>query len=94
MLPADLIWQLETRGFALRAAGGQVLVSPAGKLTPKDRADIRAHKPALLAALLAREADPCLALCTGGRVVDCSPAHLPGRVVCWARPGDRQWTDA
>lgn len=48
MTAFDLIEHLEGRGFALALdAAGRVLVKPANRLTPEDRAAIKQHMPAI-----------------------------------------------
>jgi hypothetical protein len=57
----DLISLLRSKGCRLRTEAGQLLITPPSPetLTAADRADLRAHKPALLALLSAPAPAPC-----------------------------------
>jgi hypothetical protein len=49
MTAADLLADLEAAGYTLRVDdAGRLLLSPASRLTPADRAAIGQHKPALI----------------------------------------------
>lgn len=50
-LPAlQLLWSLEERGFNLRVGpSGRLVVSPASRLTPDERAALREHRDAIVA---------------------------------------------
>jgi len=53
----SLLVELRRRGLTLTARNGQLLVGPAGLLSPELRASIRAHRAELI-ALLAAESAP------------------------------------
>ena len=50
-----VITKMESAGFSLRTDGVNVIVSPIDKLTPRQRDYIRAHKPAIVGGLMARQ---------------------------------------
>lgn len=56
----DLLAGLRARGLSVVAVANRLDVSPASALTEEDRAAIRAHKPALLDLLAARQGEKCL----------------------------------
>ena len=45
----NLLWELEHRGFELTVDGPELVIRPAGRLTPTDSDGIRAHREELLA---------------------------------------------
>lgn len=55
-----LLADLRTAGFTVAAVGDKLIVSPASRLTPKQRLTIRAHRDELLAAVLGKAACPLL----------------------------------
>lgn len=55
---AELLLRTRTAGFVLDVADGKLLVTPASKLTDALRAELRNHKPALLALLAAPATEP------------------------------------
>jgi hypothetical protein len=53
--PVDLLADLRRRGLRVRLQGGKVYVGPRDKMTEADRQAITAHKPHLVALLLAEQ---------------------------------------
>lgn len=51
MTPVELLAGIRKAGFAVRAEGGKLLVSPASLLTPERRERIAANREGLLTAL-------------------------------------------
>jgi hypothetical protein len=78
MTAAALLAALRARGLAVAAAGGKLRVSPAGRLSDSERAELVGHKPELL-RLLAGE----------GEWPPDSPADTPAAVLI-VRPDGSQ----
>lgn len=48
----ELLAELRAKGFAFRADNGKLIVSPVSKLTPEEKASLKAHRDEILAILV------------------------------------------
>jgi hypothetical protein len=82
----ELLATIKAAGLTVTARGGSLLVSPAARLTAELSAQIRAHKPALLAMLTVPLADvvpECQGECPGPLQDGCRGCPSPAVELLW-----------
>lgn len=72
---ATLLHELQAEGFTIRADGGRLILSPAGRLGERRKALVREHKPALLAIIAQGKEQPPPNADIGGAIRDYARLH-------------------